>query len=176
MDSSTDSELIITIAWRSAEVAALAAAGLLLLSLLVRRYYRLEARLNERVIATWRPLLTQVALDEGDPPALPRLPGRHVPYLMEEWNALQDVVRGESGARLNAVARALGFDIAARRYLHSRQVGPADPRDPHARSSARPVLVAAAPGAAGLGKRPRVVLRSGGARQPSTHSEPCPAS
>ena len=111
------------LAWRSAEVAALASAGLLLLALVVRRYYRLEARLNERVIATWRPLLTRIALEEGESPALPRLPGRHLPYLMEEWNALNDVVRGEAGERLNAAARALGFEVAARRFLHSRQVG-----------------------------------------------------
>lgn len=123
MDSNTGSEFIVTLAWRSAEIAALASAGLLLLSLLVRRYYRFEARLNERVIATWRPLLTRVALEEGDSPALPRLPGRHLPYLMEEWNALQDAVRGEAGARLNGTARTLGFDVAARRFLHSRQVG-----------------------------------------------------
>ena len=119
----TDSELIVTLAWRSAEVAALAAAALLLLSLLVRRYYRIEARLNERVIATWRPFLTRVALEEGESPALPRLPGRHLPYLMEEWNALQDAVRGEAGARLNGIARTLGFEVAARRFLHARQVG-----------------------------------------------------
>jgi HEAT repeat protein len=121
--SNTGSEFIVTLAWRSAEFAALASAALLLLSLLVRRYYRFEARLNERVIATWRPLLTRVALGEGEPPALPRLPARHLPYLMEEWNALNDVVRGDSGERLNAVARSLGFEVAARRFLRSRQVG-----------------------------------------------------
>ena len=119
----TDSELIVTLAWRSAEIAALAAAALLLLSLLVRRYYQIEARLNERVIATWRPLLTRVALEEGESPALPRLPGRHLPYLMEEWNALQDAVRGEAGARLNGIAHTLGFEVAARRFLHARKVG-----------------------------------------------------
>jgi HEAT repeat protein len=123
LDSNTGSELVVALAWRSAEVAALAAAALLLLSLLVRRYYRFEARLNERVIATWRPLLTRVALEDGEPPPLPRLPGSHLPYLMEEWNALQDAVRGEAAERLNAVARSLGFEVAARRYLHSRQVG-----------------------------------------------------
>jgi HEAT repeat protein len=123
LDSNTGSEFIVMLAWRSAEVAALASAGLLLLALVVRRYYRLEARLNERVIATWRPLLTCIALEESESPTLPRLPGRHLPYLMEEWNALNDVVRGEAGERLNTTARALGFEVAARRFLHSRQVG-----------------------------------------------------
>ena len=114
MDSNTGSELVVTLAWRSAEAAALVAAGFLLLSLLVRRYYRWKARLHERVIATWRPLLTRAALEEGELPALPRLRGRQLPCLMEEWNALQDAVRGESGERLNAVARTLGFEVAAR--------------------------------------------------------------
>ena len=40
MDSNAGSELIVAIAWRSAQVAALASAALLLLALLVRRYYR----------------------------------------------------------------------------------------------------------------------------------------
>ena len=123
MDSSTGSELIVTLAWRSAEVAALAAAALLLLSLLVRRYYRFEARLNERVIAAWRPVLTRVALEDGESPSLPRLPRRHLHYLMDEWNSLHDAVRGEASQRLNSVARALGFEVAARRFLQSRQVG-----------------------------------------------------
>jgi hypothetical protein len=123
LDSSTGSELIVTLAWRSAQIAALASAALMLLALLVRRYYRFKARLNERVIEAWRPLLTHIALEEDEAPALPRLPGRHLPYLMEEWNALHDAVRGEAGARLNAVARSLGFEFAARRFLHSRQVG-----------------------------------------------------
>jgi hypothetical protein len=121
--SNTGSELIVTLAWRSAEVAALVAAAFLLLSLLVRRYYRFEARLNERVIATWRPLLTRAALEGGESPSLPGLSGRQLPYLMEEWNALQDAVRGESAERLNTIARTLGFEVAARRFLRSRQVG-----------------------------------------------------
>jgi hypothetical protein len=123
LDSNTGSEFIVTLAWRSAEVAALASAGLLLLALLVRRYYRAEASVNERVIATWRPILTQIALEPSEPSALPRLPARHLPFLMEEWNAVNDAVRGDAGERLNAVARSLGFDVAARRFVHSRQVG-----------------------------------------------------
>jgi hypothetical protein len=123
LDSNTGSELIVALAWRSAEAAAIASAVLLLLALLVRRYYRAEARLNTRVVEAWRPLLTRVAMEEGDPPAFPRLPGSHRSFLMEEWNALNDSVRGDAGERLNAVARSLGFDVTARRFLRSRQVG-----------------------------------------------------
>ena len=123
MDSSTGSELIVTLAWRSAEVAALGAAALLALSLLVRRYYRYTARLNAKVIDTWRPLLTRLAIEQDDAAPLPAPAARHIPYLMEEWNALNEVVRGEAAGRLNAAARALGLDRVARRYLHSRRVG-----------------------------------------------------
>ena len=124
MESSTGSELIVTIAWRSAEVAGLGAALLLLVSLAVRRYLEYEARLHARVIATWRPLLARIAIEPGDAPPLPALPRRHLPYVMEEWCALHDAVRGDSSARLNAVAlEPLGFDVAARRMMRARRVG-----------------------------------------------------
>jgi hypothetical protein len=124
LDSSTGSELIVTLAWRSAEVAVLGAALLLLISLLVRRYLEYESRRHARVVAAWRPLLTRVAIEEGDAPALPPLPHRHMPYVMEEWSALHEAVRGDSSARLNAIAlEPLGFDVAARRMIHSRRVG-----------------------------------------------------
>ena len=42
MDSSTGSDLIVTLAWRSAEIAALGAAALMLMALLVRRYLQWE--------------------------------------------------------------------------------------------------------------------------------------
>ena len=119
----TDSELIVAIAWRSAEIAGLAAAAMLLFALGVRRYLEYEARLHARVIGHWRPLLTRIAIEGGESAALPQLPNKHLPYLMEEWNALHDAVRGESSARLNAVALNLGLDVAARRHIDSRRIG-----------------------------------------------------
>lgn len=123
MDSSAGSDLIVTLAWRSAQVAAAAAALMLLFALAVRRYLRYQENLHARVIAAWRPLLTRVAIEEGEPPALPPLPRRHVPYLMEEWNALHDAVRGEATEKLNAIALRLGLDVIARRMLNTRPVG-----------------------------------------------------
>ncbi len=119
----TDSELIVTLAWRSAQVAGIAAAAMLLFALIVRRYLEREARLHARVIDLWRPLLTRIAIEGDGVPALPALPNKHLPYLMEEWNALNEAVRGESSARLNEVALKLGFDVAARRHIHSRRIG-----------------------------------------------------
>jgi len=123
LDSSTGSELIVTLAWRSAEIAGLGAALLMLTALIVRRYLRYEARLHARVVRRWRPVLARVAIEEDEAPPLPRLPHRHLPYVMGEWSALHDAVRGASSDRLNAVAARLGLDVAARRMIHSRRVG-----------------------------------------------------
>ena len=123
MESNIGSELIVTLAWRSAEFAALGAATLLIIALVVRRYLEWAARTHARVIAAWRPLLTRIAIEGAIPGTLPPLPNRHLPYLMEEWNALHDAVRGESSARLNAVGLELGLDVAARRLIHSGRIG-----------------------------------------------------
>jgi hypothetical protein len=123
LDSSTGSDLIVTLAWRSAAVAGLAAAALLLASLLVRRYLESEARRHARVIAAWRAPFARIAIDGDEATPLPPLPRSHIPYVMEEWNALNDAVRGDSSARLNAVALKLGLDVAARRDLHAGAVG-----------------------------------------------------
>jgi hypothetical protein len=119
----TGSDLVVTLAWRSAEVAAAAAARMLTIALIVRRYLQWQERLHARVVGTWRPFLTQIAIEEGAVPELPKLPARHLPFLMEEWNALHDAVRGESSARLNDLALRLGFDAAARHLMNSREVG-----------------------------------------------------
>jgi HEAT repeat protein len=123
LDSSIGSELIVTLAWRSAEIAGLGAAALLFIALAVRRYLEWERRRHARVIAAWRPPLARIAIEGDESPALPPLPSGHLLYVMEEWNALHDAVRGESAARLNAVALQLGFDVAARRLIHSRKIG-----------------------------------------------------
>jgi hypothetical protein len=123
LDSNTGSELIVALAWRSAEVATLAAAAMLLTALLVRRYLQGVARDRARAVAVWRPLLARIAIEEGDLPALPPFPERHLPYLLEEWNALHDAVKGGSAMRLHRVALTLGFDVAARRMIHRKKIG-----------------------------------------------------
>lgn len=121
LDSNTGSELVVAIAWRSAEIAALASALMLAISLIVRARLRREERLRNSVIATWRPLLARTALEE-EPPALPQPRRRELPHLMEEWNAMHDSLKGESGQRLNALAPRFGFDVAARRGLRAGSV------------------------------------------------------
>lgn len=123
MESNTGSDFVVELAWRSAQVAAYCSAALLLIALAVRQYLRHVERVRSGVVAAWRPLLARIALEEGKSAALPKPPVRRLPYLMEEWNAMNDAVRGEAGERLNAAALALGLDVAARRMLQSRQVG-----------------------------------------------------
>ncbi len=96
---------------------------LLLMALAVRRYLNHVARLQSRLTAAWRPPLARIAMEPDEMPPLPPLPHRHLPYVMEEWNALHEAVRGDPSARLNAVALKLGLDVAARRLIHSRRVG-----------------------------------------------------
>src|SRR5258706_10854357 len=120
----TGSELIVTLAWRSAEVAAASSVLILLVALATRQYLRHEERVRTRVVKIWRPLLTRVAIEEEEePPTLPRLAARQRPFLMDEWNALQDAVRGGSVERLNALALRLGLDDGARLLMNSRHVG-----------------------------------------------------
>jgi hypothetical protein len=122
LDSNTGSELIVMLAWRSAEVAALASALMLLFSLFVRANLRREERRRARAIGVWRPLLTKIAIEEGGLPELPALRRRDLPYVVEEWNALHDAVRGVATARLNSIAARLGLEVAARRRLRSRRI------------------------------------------------------
>jgi HEAT repeat protein len=123
LDSITGSELIVTLAWRSAGFAGIGAAALMLAALAVRRYIEYESRLHARVIDAWRAPLARIAMEADEVPALPPLPNGHLPYVMEEWNALNDAVRGESSDRLNQAALELRLDVAARRLIHSRRIG-----------------------------------------------------
>jgi len=120
----TGSVLIVTLAWRSAEVAAASSVLLLLVALGIRQYLRHEERVRARIVKIWRPLLTRIAMEEEEEsPTLPRLAVRHRPFLMDEWNALQAAVRGGSVERLNALALRLGLDGEARHLMNSRHVG-----------------------------------------------------
>jgi len=123
LDLNTGSDFVVTLAWRSAQIAAASAMLMLTGALIVRRYLQHEERIRARVVGIWRPLLTRVAIESDELPELPRLVPRHLPFLLEEWNALNDAVRGEAATRLNALALRLGFDTVARRQLQSRRIG-----------------------------------------------------
>ena len=123
MDWNTGSDFVTSLAWRSAEIAALCAVALMAGALLARRLERYGERLKARLAAQWRPLLTRVALEEGPLPAIPPPRRRHLKYIMEEWNAFQDALRGSGTGRLNELARQVGIDSTARRLLRKKSLG-----------------------------------------------------
>lgn len=125
MVSSTASDLVLLLAWRGAEIAALGSAAMLGVALVVRRLGRYHENVRARLTELWRPLLTRVALEGGDQllEPVPALKRRHMVHVMEEWNAFQDALRGAGTARLNELARVIGIDAAARRLLRSGGLG-----------------------------------------------------
>jgi hypothetical protein len=94
-------------------VAMLAAVTVLRLRL------RARTRLEQTVIATWRPVLAQCI--EEIPPQLPPLEPRAVEVFLRLWIRTQESVRGDARERLNAVARALGLERTAYALLAQRR-------------------------------------------------------
>ncbi len=124
MVSNTASDLVLLLAWRGAEIAALGAAAMLGGALIVRRLAQYREGVKARLAELWRPLLTRAALEDSSEPleVVPPKP-RHMVHVMEEWNAFQDALRGIGTARLNELARRIGIDAAARRLLRSGALG-----------------------------------------------------
>jgi HEAT repeats len=112
------------LALRGATIAALGAVAMLAGALIVRRLAQFRERTKLRLAEHWRPVFTRVALDENSAPAQVRPPrARHMAHVMEEWNAFQDALRGSGTERLNELARRIGIDIAARRWLRRGSLG-----------------------------------------------------
>jgi hypothetical protein len=124
LDSSTASDLVVLLAWRGAEIAALCAAAMLGSALIVRRLAQRRDRMRFHLAQQWRPLLTRIALEGGDEALRVSPPHRrHMAVVMEEWNSFQDALRGAPTARLNELARRIGIDAAARRLLQAQGLG-----------------------------------------------------
>jgi hypothetical protein len=121
--SSTDSDFVVALAVQGAQLTALGAALILGSALTIRRWMHWQESVRARVVAVWRPILTHAALEEEALPALPPLRRRHVPHLLEEWNSMQDALRGAGTERLNALAGRLGLREYALAHVASRDVG-----------------------------------------------------
>ena len=114
MGSGAVSDLVGVVWWVGWLAIALTVA-LALQVLVMRDRNRTRERRRARVFATWRPLLFEHLL--GGASALPPLPARDEEDFLLLWNQLQDGVRGEARARLNALAESVGAHAAARRLL-----------------------------------------------------------
>lgn len=122
MVSSTDSDFVVQLAVRGAQLTALGAALMLATALVIRRWMHWQDGIKTRVATTWRPILTCVAVDESPLLPFPPVKRRELVHVLYEWNAIQDVVRGVGSERLNGLARAAGMDAAARRMIVSGNV------------------------------------------------------
>jgi HEAT repeat protein len=121
--SSADSDFVVDLALYAAQLTALGAAMILGSALTIRRWMRWQESVRSRVVALWRPILTRTALEDGALPPLPPLRRRHVPALLDEWNAMHDALRGAGTDRLNELARRLGLRERALELIRSRDVG-----------------------------------------------------
>jgi HEAT repeat protein len=85
----------------------------------LRALLHLQAAHRQRLVEAWRPLLLERLV--GDAAAsLPGLARRDVPAFLVLWNHLQESLRGEARLRLAGLARAIGVDRYARRWLRRR--------------------------------------------------------
>ena len=115
--SSTGSESLLRV------VLGLAAGTLVLSFVLVGlilvlrwRRVRLERRMQD-FESLWRPLLLAATL-APEATELPALAARDQFAFLKLWNYLHESVRGDASRHLNALARQLKCDLAARRMLH----------------------------------------------------------
>lgn len=89
---------------------------LIAIALLRLRLVRRERR-TKIILARWRPLLAMAAA--GDLTQAPPIDATEAESLLPLWNQLRESVRGESVTSLDAYARSIGLDRAARKLLTS---------------------------------------------------------
>lgn len=98
-------------------VAALLLTVLLGVQILVlRNALRRRNRRNDRLLATWRPILN-AAITGTMPGALPPLHKRDRIFFLQFWVRMQSSVRGEANTALNDIALRVGCDDIARELL-----------------------------------------------------------
>jgi HEAT repeat protein len=102
-----------------AGIGSLAASVAMLAAVLILRLRNLASAVRERrVAARWHEVIVRSA--ESATPEAPRLPRREARQFLHLWNRMHESVRGEAKQRLNALARDVGADRIALRYLRSR--------------------------------------------------------
>lgn len=84
---------------------------------LLRALYRRNEQRKEKFLSNWRKLFAESTLVHVKSWRLPKVAKRDVVYFLSYWNRLQDSLRGESRAKLNALARTTGIDLAVRQML-----------------------------------------------------------
>jgi hypothetical protein len=111
-------EPIVRFAWATGVVSVALSAALVVQVLRMRRRLARRNRRRDAVLATWRPLLFDVAAG-GSPPLPPLARGDEDAFLLL-WVQLQDGIRGAPLARLAAAGEAVGAHALARRRIGGR--------------------------------------------------------
>jgi HEAT repeat protein len=102
-----------------AGLGSLAASAAMLAAVLILRLRSLGGAVRERrVAARWHKIIVRAA--ESAAPDAPRLRRSEARQFLHLWNRMHESVRGEAKQRLNALARDVGADRIALRYLRKR--------------------------------------------------------
>lgn len=110
------SELALAVAF-GLGAGSLALALLLVAGVAALRWRGLRRRARQATLAlTWQPLLALAALGDPLPAPLPAIAPRDRVAWARLWLQLQDALRGEAHARLQALARRVGLHEDARRW------------------------------------------------------------
>lgn len=123
MDFVVNSDPVVHFAFLSGLGAVVLTLLLIVRITLLRLAYRRRERRKRKFLADWQDLLNESMLASPGSVELPvvwRMPEiapQDVIFFLSLWNHLQSSVRGTAQERLNALARTLGMDEAARRML-----------------------------------------------------------
>lgn len=129
-DFAASSDPFVRVAITSSFTAAVITLLLFASSVLLRLRLQAGQRAEQKFLATWRPLLTQVAIHGIDPETDKQLPGmrakKHAArrFLLNEWNIMHDCLKGSARNHLTRVGYRLGLDeIAWHDLKHSNSLG-----------------------------------------------------
>lgn len=118
-DFAVNSDPFVRFALISSLVAATATAVLFTSVVVLRLRLIAHRRAERNFIKTWRPLLTEMAIQGIDPDADRRLKAAELPsrdawhFLLNEWNVLQDCLKGSARQHLIRAGYKLGLDQMA---------------------------------------------------------------
>ncbi len=129
-DFAASSDPFVRFALVSSLVAVVATAVLFASVVILRLRLIAHRRAEQEFIATWRPLLTEMAIRGIDPETDQRLNETKMPtrdawhFLLNEWNVLQDSLKGSGRQHLIRAGYKLGLDQMAWTMLKkSRSLG-----------------------------------------------------
>ena len=126
-DFAASSDPVVHFALVSSGIAVAATLGLFGSVIVMRLRLIAHRRAEQAFIATWRPLLTRMAIHGIDPETDQRLRETQVPsrndwhFLLNEWNVLQDCLKGSGRQHLIRAGYRLGLDQMAWTMLKRRR-------------------------------------------------------